>query len=896
MSTRKTITTCTRDCPNSCGLIATVEDGRLVRLSGNPDHPLTGGVACHKTSKYVERVYSPERITYPMRKVDGRWRRATWDEVLDLVADKLKSVIAESGPEAILYYQGYGERTALKLLNKYFFNLLGGVTTLRGSLCGGAGQGSQNLDFGNRISHDPLDHYNSNSMILWARNPASTNISLVKIARDIRKRGGTVVVIDPARSRSVDIADHHISPRPGRDGYLAMAAAKLILEAGAEDTDFISNSTIGYEEYTAILDRFTVPELCSLAGVQVSDAELLAEVLMRQRPTSILLGWGLHRHEYAHLAIRPIDALGAISGNIGVPGGGVSQGFEEYGPFDPQYWGDSLNPERRTIFIGKVGEEILEARNPSIRMVYVTASNPVCMAPNASRIAKAFDSAEMVVYSGHFLDDTAEHADIFLPATTFLEEDDIVASYGHNYVGPVNPAIEPVGETKSEFRMFYDLAERFPFADEYRRSVDEWLDRICAPMFREGADLDTLRKGAFRVDKPMVPYTDGVFPTESGRFQFLTEFDPNLLEDANADYPYKLLTIAPHSHICSERTMADHDPLPTVVFNAAEATKKGIRDGQHVIVRSEYGQLMALLRVDETMRNDVLVTERGGWNKAGHGFNLLTKDIPSVVGQGTPFYETRVTVEPCEEDGVIGSKILVVQHTDHSPGGNFCKELARQGALLTFIRPLDGQPLPATTEGYDRLVVLGGPMHAFDDETCPHYQPLMRLMRDFDAQGKPVAGICLGGQLLARAHGGTVWTLPKLEFGFIEHSLTKDGETDPVLGPVGWLPPLMEFHEDTFDLPEGATLLVRGEECANQGFRIGNCSYGFQFHLEIDSVTLDMWFDDFQYDEMDSYAKYRSQFTDEFFADIRKQFPLLITQSGDFCAQVARNWLMLPTP
>lgn len=891
MSTRKIITTCTRDCPNSCGLVATVENGRLVKLQGDPDHPFTGGVACHKTSRYIKRVYSPERITHPMRKVEGQWQRATWDEVLDLVADKLKTVIHESGPEAVLYYQGYGERTALKLLNKYFFNLLGGTTTMSGSLCGGAGQGAQNLDLGNRISHDPLDHYNSNSMILWARNPVSTNISLVKIAKDIRKRGGRVIVIDPARSRSVGIADNHIKPKPGRDGYLAMAATKLILEAGGEDTSFLENKTVGYEEYLAILAKFTVEELCSLAGVSVGDAELIAETLLLKKPTSILLGWGLHRHEYAHLAIRPIDALGAISGNIGVPGGGVSQGFEEYGPYDQYYWGDSLNPERRTFFIGKVGEEILDAVDPEIRMIYVTAGNPICMAPNSDKISMAFKKAEMVVYSGHFLDDTAEHADIFLPATTFLEEDDLMASYGHNYLGPVNRAIEPVGETKSEFEMFSDLAARFPFANEYRRSVDDWLHTLCAPIYDQVADLETLRKGALRLDEPMVPYEDGVFPTESGKFQFMTEFDPTLLEDDDAEYPYRLLTIAPHSYICSERTLAEHEALPTVVLNTQEAIRRGVKDGQPVLVKSPYGKVMATLKVDEAQRGDVLVTERGGWNKAGHGFNLLTKDISSKVGQGTPFYETRVTVATCPEDGVVGSKVLVIQHSHRSPGGHFTKELARQGCVMTTIMPTKGEALPASPDGYDRLVVLGGPQHPFDDEASPHFPALMQLMRDFDAQNKPVAGICLGCQLLARAHGGKCWTLPELEFGFIQHTVTPAGADDPVIGPAGPIPPLMEFHEDSFDMPEGAVPLVEGETCPNQCFKVGNASYGFQFHLEIDSITTEAWFDEFQNGGIDTYAKYRPQFADDFFQRMRDQFPLLVQQSGEFCITLVQNWL-----
>ena len=182
---KKIITTCTRDCPNTCGLEATVENGRLIRLTGSKKHPLTRGLACHKTSKYIDRVYSKERITKPMMRGPSGWRQVSWDEALDVIAVKMKTIRDEDGPEAILYYQGYGERTALKLLNKYFFNLFGGVTTLHGSLCGGTGQASQNLDLGNRISHDPLDHYNSKSMILWARNPVTTQIGLVPIIKAI---------------------------------------------------------------------------------------------------------------------------------------------------------------------------------------------------------------------------------------------------------------------------------------------------------------------------------------------------------------------------------------------------------------------------------------------------------------------------------------------------------------------------------------------------------------------------------------------------------------------------------------------------------------------------------------------------------------------------------------
>lgn len=641
---KKIITTCTRDCPNTCGLEAIVEDGRLIRLTGSKKHPLTRGLTCHKASKYINRVYSKERITTPMMRGRSGWREASWDDAFDVIAEKMKIIRDEDGPEAILYYQGYGERTALKLLNKYFFNLFGGVTTLHGSLCGGTGQASQNLDLGNRISHDPLDHYNSKAMILWARNPATTQIGLVPIIKDIGKKGGRIITIDPFRNRSAALADRHIAPAPNMDAYLAMAAAKLLIERNAHDTEFLSYHSTGYDAYKEILDRYGIDELCCLAGVSREDAEYIAETLITFKPTSILLGWGLHRHKDAHFTIRAIDALGAISGNIGVEGGGVSQGFEEYGPYDPECWGDQLTPERRTLLMPYVGQEILDANNPPIRMVYVTAANPVCMAPNSELVAEAFNRMEFMVYSGHFLDDTAELADVFLPATTFLEEYDVMASYGHNYVGPVNPAIKPVGDCRSEFQMFSELAKRFSFKDKYCKSADQWLEKICGPIKAWGGDLDKLRGAPFRIPEPMVPYPDKVFPTTSGKFEFMTKFDGNVLIKDDEEYPYTLLSVAPFDFICSERTLADHPPLPTVRLHPAEADKLGLADGQPVMVKSQIGSVKALLCTDTSTRRDCLITERGGWIKAGHGLNRLTAEMVSTVGNGTPYYDTRVTL------------------------------------------------------------------------------------------------------------------------------------------------------------------------------------------------------------------------------------------------------------
>lgn len=330
--------------------------------------------------------------------------------------------------------------------------------------------------------------------------------------------------------------------------------------------------------------------------------------------------------------------------------------------------------------------------------------------------------------------------------------------------------------------------------------------------------------------------------------------------------------------------------MPFIKLNAYEAERNGLLDGAVVLLKSSVGEVRVRLQIDANLRRDVVITERGGWTKAGHGLNLLASDMASKVGNGTPFYETSVSVLPISERS---RKILVVQNSERAPGGTFCKELERLGVSLTVVRPANGEALPVSPGEFDGLVVLGGPQHAFDDKESPYFESLMQLMRDFDEVSKPVAGICLGCQLLARAHGSSTWNMETLEFGFVEHAFTQAAKSDPVLGEIDSLPPLMEFHEDSFDLPEGASLLVKGDSCPNQCFRVGHCSYGFQFHLEVDSVIANHWTTLFQSGAIGAYVNYREQYNSDFFTAMSARFPILVADSEAFCRKVARQWLTL---
>lgn len=639
-------TTCTRDCPSACGLIAHVEGDRVVRLTGNPDHPVNQGTCCRKVPAFLRRFYSPERVTHPLRRRDGQWVRVSWDEALDEMADRIKDCLATDGPESILHYMGFGERTALKIVNARFFALLGGVTTLAGTLCGGIGYAAQSFDYGPRVSHDPLDLENARTIVLWGRNPVATQGGLMPVLRAAKKRGARIILVDPRRSESASLAEVHIRPRPGRDAFLALAVVKRIMEQGLEDRAFLDRCCDGLDGLTALLAGRSLETLCRACDVEPDAVETLVAAYVAGRPSATLLGWGLHRFTLGHELVRAVDTLGAVSGNIGLAGGGVSQGFEEWGPYDQSLWGEDLHPPRRKLLMPQIGREILAATEPPIRMAVITAANPVCMAPNADLVGKALDSVPFVVHMNMFLDDTADHADLFLPCAAFFEQRDVVASFGHNYVGPLLPAVPPPGECRSQFAIFMDLARRFPFAGEFVKTEEAWLRLLLRPLLDMGVAWDDLWKGPVRIpDAPMVPWADRTFATPSGRFQLLTELAGCSDCRQGARYPYHFLTVGAPGHLCSERVPGDHGGPVEVVINADEALRLGLADGAPASLVSELGRLEVTVRHDPDQRHDVISCERGGWIKAGQGVNRLVPDMVSAMGQGTPYYEALVDVE-----------------------------------------------------------------------------------------------------------------------------------------------------------------------------------------------------------------------------------------------------------
>lgn len=652
---REVLTTCTADCPGTCSIIAQVENGRITKLQGNPEHEITRGFICGNTRSYLKkRFYSKRRILHPLKKEDGEWIRISWDEALDVAANQIRNACENYGSHSILYYQGYGARTALRIINRRFFNLLGGVSTLYGSICGGTGQAGQEMDMGVRISHDPTDHLNSNVILIWGRNPAVTDIHLWKILLQAQRNGAKLVTIDPVNSETAKRSDIHLQPAPGSDGFLAMAMAIILLKDGFSDKEFITSHTKYFKDYIELLNEYSLNELSKIIDVPLNELYGITRCYATGNPSSIILGWGLQRYQQSHLTFRFIDALAAITGNIGKSGGGVSHGFDEYGYFDHQYALDAQAPNQRKIAIPITGKSILRMQDPPIKLIFITAGNPLAMLANSSLVKKAFQSVDDVIMVDHFLNDTADVANLFLPATTFLEDEDLVGSYGHNWISPLKPVIEPLGESRSELRILQELSTKLGFKDEMGGSPRDWMSKLANPIIDVGIPLEELLRKPHRFPSaPITPFKDGEFKTESGKYEFPRKPDIknekitlNRNFGQNDGFNLRLLSVSPREWIGSEIPENEHESgVLSVQVHPKVLKEKNIEEDEEIWLKSQQGKLLVKAKKNATLRTDYVLTNRGGWNKYNKCVNILTLDLISDYGNGAPYYETFVKLE-----------------------------------------------------------------------------------------------------------------------------------------------------------------------------------------------------------------------------------------------------------
>jgi anaerobic selenocysteine-containing dehydrogenase len=647
--TKKIYTSCTLDCPDGCGIIAHVDNGRVVKLEGHPDHEFTKGYLCAKTYRFPKRLYSPERQLHPLKRaggsIDSEWVRIGWDEALDLVADRIRYFKAETGSLSIMHYQRTGSWGVTKKLNHRFWNLLGGVTTPSGSLCSGAARAGQKLDFGIRLGHDPSDIVNSKLVLLWGRNPLATNLHLVPLLKTVSEQGGRVILVDPVKCESATICDRHVQPRVATDASLALAMAKIVLEEGLEDRDFIEHHAHGFAAFRVLVDSHSLESLSERCGLAIGEIRELAREYATTKPASIQLGWGLNKYKSSAEIFRCVDALAALCGQIGIPGGGVTHGYDTQRLFDKTIEASDKAESHRAIPEPLLGRGLLEASDPPVRMMFVNGGNPVNQSPNSNLVAKALTQLDFVVVVDSFLTDTTDYAHVFLPTTTFLEEEDALVSWGHNILGGVNPAIDPVGESRSDLWIVQQLADRLGIGQEMAGTPREWLKRVMSPMEAKGVTVDALLQGPIRCPvAPLIPFADNKFPTKSGRFEFITEIEVDQRKDPA--FPLTLVTNFSKKWLLSQMTETEHPKLATVRVGADWAASHGIENGQQMRLRSAVGELVVEVQVDPRVGKEMVIMAVGTWMKRGGGVNILTEDIMSNFGEMAAYGETRVLLEP----------------------------------------------------------------------------------------------------------------------------------------------------------------------------------------------------------------------------------------------------------
>lgn len=635
-------TACNRDCPDACAILADVQDGRVERIQGDPSHPVTRGFLCHRTSRFLERQYDPERLTTPLsRRADGTFQPISWEEALDRIAAKLLSVRAESGGAAIFHYRCGGSLGLMKHVTDWFFERFGPVAIKSGDLCSGAGDVAQETDFGCEDSHDLFDLLNSRSIVLWGKNPHVSSVHLIPVLQEAKAKGARVILIDPVRTKSLHLADAYLQVRPGGDVALGLGAARVLFEERLADPQAAS--------YCDHLDALraqafsrTVDDWASIADVRPDDVRLLGRTL-GARPCSIQVGWGMQRRRNGSATIRLLDALGAISGNLGIPGGGVSFYYKRRGAYDLSFVkGEHVAP--RTIPEPLLGPGLLAAQDPPIRVVWVTAGNPVCMVPESRTVAKALESRELTVVVDSFLTDTARCAHIVLPTTTLLEDDDLLGAYGNHWIHEVRPVVPPPEGVKTDYEIVRMLAPRLGLGGELTQDVEAWKRRLLAKVAPLGASLEALRMGPVRNPiAPQVLFADRKFPTPTGRVNLVHDLDP---EPSRVTPARPLLLMAQST----EKAQAAQWPSrlqkgPATAIVHPEAAP-GFRDGDLARVESEIGELTVRLSFDAGQRRDVLLMEKGGWHSAGRSANALIRAQVTDAGGCAVFLDTAVRLLP----------------------------------------------------------------------------------------------------------------------------------------------------------------------------------------------------------------------------------------------------------
>ena len=667
---------CPHDCPDTCALVTTVQDGVAIRVQGNPLHAPTAGVLCAKVSRYTERTYHPERLLQPMRRVgpkgSGRFEAVSWDAALDDIAARLRAIAARD-PQAILPYSYCGTMGLVQgesMAGRFFHRL--GASLLDRTICASAGAEALVQTLGGKVGMKVEFFAESGLILVWGSNSIASNLHFWRLAQEAKRQGAKLVCIDPRRSETAEKCHEHVQLLPGTDAALALAMMHELVVNGWTDEDYLARHTVGWDALRERALRWNPERAAAVCGIPAQQIRDLARDYGTTRPAAIRLNYGMQRVRGGGNAVRAVASLPAITGAWRHRAGGMLLSTSGFFPVDrAALQRPDLLAGRtpRTINMVTIGDDLLRhaspAFGPAVEAVIVYNSNPVAVAPESGKVVQGFAREDLfTVVLEQFRTDTADYADYLLPATTQLEHWDVHATYGHTDVLLNRPAVAPLGESRTNTDVFRALAARMGFTDPCFAESDESL---CRSAFGDRVDFrQLLDRGFASLGVPDAPFAQGGFPTASGRCEFfsaalarqgldgLPDHVPNY-EPAGSSNRYPLAMISPparnflNSSFVNVQSLRDIEGEPLLEMHAADAAARGIADGQVVRVFNDRGEYVCKASVCERARPGVVNGLGIWWRKlglAGTNVNQLTSQRLTDLGRAPVFYDCLVEVRP----------------------------------------------------------------------------------------------------------------------------------------------------------------------------------------------------------------------------------------------------------
>ncbi|HEX9556627.1 MAG TPA: molybdopterin-dependent oxidoreductase [Reyranella sp.] len=664
---------CAHDCPDMCSLIAHVEDGKVVRIQGDPDHPYTAGFACGKVNRDADLVNSPERVATPLKRIgpkgSGQFKPIGWDEALDEIAAKWKAIIRQSGPLALL---GYAYSAHQGLMNRGLvnglFHALGASRLQAGTVCDTCCETAWDMTLGPVGGADPESVVHSDLVISWGADLAATNVHFWALAEEQRKkRGVPIVVIDPRRTRSAKVADLYLPIRIGTDAALALGIMHILVRDQRADRDYIARHTLGFDKVEReILPKFTPARTAEITGLAVADIEKLAAMYGTAKAALIRLGEGMTRLTHGGQALRTVALLPGVSGHYAVKGGGAL--LLTAASCDLNYNAvrkPSGPATARLVNHLRLGEELLHMKDPPIRALYISANNPAVTCPEVQKVRRGLAREDLfTVVHDPFMTDTARFADILLPAATYLETDDLYRAYGAYWMQWGRQAAAPQGEARSNFDVAQALAQRMGLTDEiFTLSPQDAARELFKGATGPAAKADPARLFAGESINIAHDWNGQPFKTPSGKLEFYSEQlagqgvppmpdwneDPIEMAEA-AKWPLRLLT-APgyfqaHTAYSGVSFLRQREGKPFCVLNPEDAGQRGLKQGDEVRLFNDRGAIGRMLQVSDDIQPGVVLVpgQRPTGETVSGTINMLCSDRYTDMGEGATYQSTWLDV------------------------------------------------------------------------------------------------------------------------------------------------------------------------------------------------------------------------------------------------------------